>query len=181
MRLFSLIIFMLLISSSLFSQVKELSSEKMITVMMLINDDLNKNASKIKTLSTELELSEKLFIYQDKSKSSTLPFVLNLFVGFGIGSWVQGDAFGGFIGTVGGISGFALMSSYEYKEIGTVIFLGTYLIDLFLPFAHTSSYNRKLKSAIGLSTSKASLNIRPGIDVTQNGHAIPAISLSVGF
>lgn len=179
MRFITLFFAVILFSNSLFSQSKP-STENLMTVIMLIDDDIYRNANEIRSISSQLELSEKLFIYQEKEKSTTAPFLLNFLVGFGIGSWVQGDEVGGIVGTVGGIGGYALMVSSDNPEVGAGIFLGTYLINLFKPFTYARSFNKKLKSVVGL-TDRASLQIYPNIDVTQNGKAVPGISLSVGF
>ena len=179
MRFITLFICLFIISNSLFSQDKP-TSDNLMRVIMLIDDDLNGNANEIRNMSNQLELSEKFFIYQEKQKSSTMPFVLNLLLGLGIGSWVQGDAVGGVIGTVGGIGGLVLMNSPDSQQVGAVLFLGTWIFDLFRPFSVSSSYNKKLKSVIGL-TDKASLRIYPNINVTQDGRTIPAISLSIAY
>lgn len=50
-----------------------------------------KNENEISSLAANLSSSEKEFLYLENKKSPTLPFCLNLFLGYGIGSFVQGD------------------------------------------------------------------------------------------
>ena len=159
------------------------NSERFMEVQMLINSDLDDNYKLIKEKSTELTPTQKMFIYDDKKISAGLPFVLNLLVGYGIGSWVQGHTAGGLIGTVGNIGGMILIFTAENEStamIGVVLLLGTWLIDCILPFTYSSAYNKKLRYALGI-TGTVSLDIQPKVNMTHNGNVAPGVTFSASF
>ena len=60
-------------------------------------------------------VSGSVFAESLLEKSSTIPFVLNLVVGFGVGSYVQGDITGGVIGTVGELVPLAVVVASSLK------------------------------------------------------------------
>jgi len=92
-----------------------------------------------------------------------LAFALNFFLGFGIGSFVQGDIDGGLISVLGTAGGWALyiagavrMSSFLYNDYyyydsydsmagvgfliaGSVILIGTKIFDVVRPFAYANN------------------------------------------
>ncbi|WKC57630.1 P13 family porin [Borrelia sp. P9F1] len=110
----------------------------------------------------------KLLVYETSKKDPLIPFFLNLFLGFGIGSFAQGDILGGLsilgfdalgagllaygVYSVGGVSKLEEGSEKEWPVLGiSLIALGgvtlaiTRLVEIILPFTHASSYNAKLK------------------------------------
>lgn len=185
MKKLILIVLLFVISSSLFAQKPaDNPNENFVKVQMLIKDDIYKNSKKIKELSKDLTFLEKSYIFSDKEKSSIGPFFLNLCLGYGIGSWVQGDNTGGFLGTFGNLGGIILMFSSRNSsptvQVGAILFVTTYLIELVVPFTHASSYNSKLKSVLGISDI-SEIKVLPNINYTQNGTMIPGLQLQVGF
>lgn len=72
-----------------------------------------KNQETIVSQINLLTDEEKAELYEDYSRSGALYFGLNMLLA-GLGSYIQGDTFGGTLGLVGGIVGGALF------EIGTV-------------------------------------------------------------
>lgn len=60
-------------------------------------------------------VSGSVFAESLLEKDTTVPFLLNLFVGFGVGSYVQGDTTGGVIGTVGEIAPYAVLCAATAK------------------------------------------------------------------
>ncbi len=177
------LVFLLLVlvsGSSVFAQQK--SNEDFLNTQILINQDLDDNFNKIKTLSDKLSTSERLFIYNDYEKTKTLPFILNFVVGLGIGSWVQGHTTGGLIGTIGHLTGYGLLLSKnkDIQTIGGIVFLGTWITDLILPFTYANSYNKTLKNALKIS-SISSIKVVPTINVTTNNIVYPGAAISVQF
>lgn len=79
-------------------------------IMYLIDDGLEKNMESIKSKSSGLSDSERLMIFSQKKKEPILPFILNLVLGLGIGSFVSGDVWGGGIEAAGEIGGLVLFS-----------------------------------------------------------------------
>ena len=92
--------------SALFAQeTASSSSDNYFTVKALIEDDLFDNKALILTKSDSLSKAEKVTLYDDSKKNPWLAFGLNLGVGFGIGSFVNGDKKGGTTQLVGQILG----------------------------------------------------------------------------
>jgi membrane protein P13 len=182
---FILSLFLILAVGTAFSQ--DNTNKNFLEVQILINDDLDDHYSTIKKRSAVLSFAEKSFIYDDNSKGPWGPFALNLLVGFGIGSWVQGDGTGGAIGTIGGVGGLLLMSADRSSfgpsstaQIGAIIFLSSFIIDLILPFTHSSSYNKKLKRAIGFGA-LSNLRVTPTVNLAANNTVAPGIAFSLSF
>lgn len=96
--------------SALFAQeTASSSSDNYFTVKALIEDDLFDNKALILTKSDSLSKAEKVNLYDDSKKNPWLAFGLNLAVGFGIGSFVNGDKKGGTTQLVGQILGGAFV------------------------------------------------------------------------
>jgi hypothetical protein len=77
----------------------------------LLKDGLNKNYDLIQQKASFLNPSEKLFLLDVHEKSMAMPFAVNLLVGFGIGSYIQGDTVGGTIQLAGQVAGAAALLS----------------------------------------------------------------------
>ncbi len=77
-------------------------------VNTLVKTDLFKNENEISLLAVNLTSSEKEFLYIENKKSPTVPFLLNFFLGWGIGSFVQGDIKSGIISLSGNLLGSAI-------------------------------------------------------------------------
>jgi Borrelia membrane protein P13 len=186
MKIFSLITLVILIvalySSS--AQDDKKNNENFMEVQMLINRGLDDNFNQINEKSRDLTQIQKMFIYDDKKVTAGLPFVLNLFLGYGIGSWVQGHTVGGLIGTIGNLGGIIILVTAGGDEstasMGAILYLGTWLIDCILPFTYASSYNKQLNKSLGLSYISG-LEIKPKLDLANNNHVIPGMAFQLNF
>jgi hypothetical protein len=107
-------------------------------------------------------------LFESNKQSSTLPFILNLLIGFGIGSYVQGDSTGGTIALAGDIVSLALLyggygqalsAAYNYSSytgtegtglmvVGVIGMIATRVFELIRPFSFASDYNKKLSNAL---------------------------------
>ncbi len=165
-----------------YSQDNDKGNENFLEIQVMINDDLDYHYNSIFQKSARLTSTQKLFIYDDKSESAVGPFFLNLFIGFGVGSWVQGHTTDGLIGTLGQLGGFALIYSREngLVTIGAITFLTSYVCGLILPFTSASSFNSKLKSALRMSD-LSSISIRPTLNLANNKVLYPGASLIINF
>ena len=112
------------------------------------------------------------------------PFVLNLLLNFGIGSFVQGDTTGGLVVAGGQVIGIALVvvdlgRKQEVDEFGiavpntptalTWVGLGlasaASIAGYVFPFTYANAANEKLRSELGISVSDVSLS-EEGLTVT---------------
>jgi len=168
-------------SCMLISQDKK-SDDDFLNVQVLINQDLDGNFKLIQSKADKLSSSQRLYIYEDKSKSGTLPFILNLLLGFGIGSWVQGDLTGGLIGTIGGVTGVGMMlvEDTSIQNIGAGILLASWVTDLILPWTFASSYNSTLKNALRMSE-LSDIRFVPSINIAKNNLIYPTANLRIQF
>lgn len=126
---------------------------------------------------------EKMLLYETYKKDPLIPFLLNCFVGFGIGSLVQGDITGGLLILGFDALGLGLLSYGAYSMVNSVpasdgsktsvvalslVALGgvtmalTRLVEVILPFTHASSYNRKLQENLGITLG----GFQPEIDMS---------------
>lgn len=68
-------------------------------VEFLINQNLKQNIDTISVLSLQLPATDKISLYNTYKKEALKPVLLNTLVGFGLGSYLDGDKFGGIIGS----------------------------------------------------------------------------------
>jgi hypothetical protein len=180
------ILILLLISVSIGNlSAQESQSSELIHVMNLVDDGIHKNFKKIKNKSLMLSDVERQFVYDHKSKDALLPFLTNLIGGFGLGSFHQGDYFAGVIGLVGNGGGLALMISSGSRnsstgDLGFILGLSTYAINLVLPWTHAGGYNSKLEEALGLEDISR-IQIAPKFNLTHNGTYYPCATISISF
>ena len=139
--------------------------------IMILNSSKNLSSTQfnlINDLSSDLSPMERTMLFESNKQSPAIPFVVNLLVGFGIGSFVQGDSTGGNISLVGDLVSIALVytgyaqalnaafnsASYDGTEgagmmlIGGIGLLATRVFELIRPFSFASDYNQKLSSAL---------------------------------
>ncbi|MCX7948503.1 MAG: P13 family porin [Treponemataceae bacterium] len=171
-------------------------SDKLFQISMLIEDGVEKNLYQINELSNGLSGNEKLMIYNRYSKNSAaLPFVVNMLVGVGIGSYIQGDTFGGTMGLLGEVSGVALyltgLSQMSYSSYsssrsslgstlafsGALLFLGTRVYELIRPFTYQSEYNKKLREALGVYN--ISFEVVPSLEGNQTIALVPVMTINI--
>ncbi|WKC81202.1 P13 family porin (plasmid) [Borreliella tanukii] len=116
--------------------------------------------------------------YDNDKKNPIGPFLLNLFLPFGIGSFVQGDYIGG-----GSVLGFNLLGAIicgtgiilnarETQLTGSILIgvgagmiVASYATSLIIPFTFANWYNENLKKR--LSTELA--GFEPNFDIGTNG------------
>ncbi len=182
---------LLLLASITFSQEKE---SAMPLVDALLKEDLYKNEDVLSQLSLDLTGIEKYILYVDYKKDATLPFVLNTFLGYGIGSFVQRDFLGGGIALAGGLIGTGLItygaivmplnlltmgqvSTGIYTLVaGGIIIIGTRIFEMIRPLTYAKAFNEKLEDVLGLS--KLAYSALPTYDFE---HKEPVLIASVGF
>ena len=105
------------INGTVFAQGTEASSDEYYSIKNLITTDLFENSSVIKEKSASLSTAQKVSLYNDTKKMPWLAFGLNTAVGFGIGSFVNGDKVGGrnqLVGEILGISFIGLGYGLEF-------------------------------------------------------------------
>ena len=106
------------------------------------------------------------------------PFVLNLLLPFGIGSFVQGDTTGGLIVAGGHVAGIVLMFAglSSDEPLGSTTWVGAgvstaaSIVGLFLPHAYANAANEKLRRDLGITVSGVSLS-EDGLAVTFTAEA----------
>ena len=189
MKVTILLIFTILMNgSSLLSQVQDSAKsneDNFMMVQLLINMDYEDNKMLIFEKSKKLTEVQKLFIYYDNQKSSTLPFFLNLILGLGIGSWVQGDGTGGMVGTVGQLGGLFLLYTSERSSsgmagIGIGSIMTSYIYGLIRPWAFSKKFNNEFKTVLGINNIQG-LSINPQIKVLENGEFFPELRIAVNL
>ena len=122
----------------------------------------------ISDLSSDLSSMQKTNLFQFNKKSATVPFVVNFLVGFGIGSYIQGDKKGGNIALIGDLvsmglylSGFSASFNSLYNGgtydagagagmllLGGIGLLATRIFEMVRPFSFASDYNKKLSNSL---------------------------------
>ncbi len=112
------------------------------------------------------------------------PFALNLLLGLGIGSFVQGDTTGGLLVAGGEVVGAGLLIAWlSNPESGNALLIGGVVLlsaariaGLVIPFTYANGFNEKLRKDLGIAISDVSL-IVPGV----NGEADDGYGVNVTF
>jgi hypothetical protein len=151
------------------------SDSPITAISYLIDSDLTGNYETIRSQAKDLGDNEKLSLYSQYENSPTLPFVVNFLVGGGIGSFIQGDAKGGYTALISDVlaSGLyitGLASIYADGEVsstgtmlmllGAGVLLGSRIYECIRPFSYAKDYNKNLHSAL---QGKAEVYISPCI------------------
>ncbi len=198
-RILSVCVFLLLIVS-----VAVATDEDILKVSHLISDNFKKNYGEIISLSASLENQDRAFLYASFAKEPTVPFVINMLGGFGIGSYIQGDTTGGTIGLVGelgsiaaGIGGFFLMlGSGAFVDIdnpdppplrmgmlgggmtlfygGIAAWIGFRLFECIRPFSYANNYNKMLRGMLYGVPVLSVVPVVPSMDLNDMGMAVVA-------
>lgn len=79
------------------------------------------NEDKLHELSGYLTPEQRTFFYEENEKSGVKPFLLNLLVGFGVGSFVQDDRGMGTLQLIGSTLGLGLLIGGSAWNISSVI------------------------------------------------------------
>ncbi len=174
----------LLIAAQVSAEEKS-SSDSLFRVKMLIDDGLENNLPFIKDMAKDLSESDRLYLYQSEKKDAGLPFALNLILGLGIGSYVQGDTSGGTTALVGELG--SLMIAYTGANTmnggllygGTIAFLGFRIYELIRPFSYKNQYNRSLSSA--LDARRVQSAITPEVRLAEDGSLQPGFLVTLKF
>ena len=120
-------------------------------------------------------------------ESPTVPFVVNLLVGAGIGSFIQGDTKGGLNALISDIVGIGLYS-VGYVQVysaaldndissagstlvllGAGVLLGSKIYQCTRPFSYSKAYNNRLHSAL---QGKADVFVTPVVTAVNNDMAL---------
>ncbi|MCX7028018.1 MAG: P13 family porin [Spirochaetes bacterium] len=109
---------------------------------------------------------ERFTLYSRFEKDARLPFVMNLAIGFGLGSFVQGDTNGAVVALIGDVVGVALpllgyaclmQNNYGYWNFpygNEVIYTGfavigvTRIFESIRPFSYARRYNTTLRKTL---------------------------------
>ena len=125
----------------------------------------------------EIDRTAAMLLYEQRKSQPAGPFVLNLLLPFGIGSFVQGDNVAGVAvlvtSLVGGGIVYADCASNSPTErciagryeptalgyIGTGVLVGGYVFGLIRPFTYANQFNEQLRKDLGLELSVHGLGI----------------------
>ena len=115
----------------------------------------------IQSFSANLTESEKYVLFQHNKKDGAYTCFINGFVGFGIGSFVQGDTTGGVISLVADLAGYAMFfMGYEEANLsgsdsaralyssGLLIVAINKIFTCIRPFTYANGYNKRLSKAL---------------------------------
>ena len=153
-------------------------SQLAITRMLTPNDGLEKNSAKIEDRSRDLNIEQKYLLLNQYKKEAGVPFVLNMMLGLGIGSFVQGDTKGGLTGLLGELGSFGVMMggsfflygySYNSYTIGYIMMIagvtawfGFRVYELVRPWTYARDYNEKLEQSLRIT-----VVIRPYLNLAE--------------
>jgi hypothetical protein len=176
----SILVILFIISSAI-----TFSESKMTAITILLEDGLDANSVEIGKLAQGLSDNERYAIIHNYKKEPGLPFIANLFLGFGIGSFIQKDINGGLIGLVGDVSGTVLLttglllpggtiSSINWSKslannplaiglilTGTGVSVVSKVFQLIRPWTFSSSFNKNLIKVLSQENNKISLDVFP--------------------
>ncbi len=156
----------------------------MLEVNRLINEDREANSAMIRYLSTYLTPGQRKALLASHRESAGGPFVVNLLLGFGLGSYMQGDVSAGMIGTITQGAGLMILfqsgSSEEVvTSIGAGLFVVGKLLDLIQPWTFAGGRNEQLErnlKGISISTSMGNVYLNGSQMITY-----PRVGFSVGL
>lgn len=169
-------------SSTTASTVTMQKDEAFKQIEYLIDDDLFDNADRIKALSGNLSPAQKNTLYDEYSKSAGGPFALNFFLGFGIGSFVQGDKKAGWNQLGFELLGISLMTTGLLSSgsaattlvaLGAGFSLGAAIVGYVSPWIYSNTRNSTLKEVLGL-TSGSPVTIVPLINPVDQTYGLLA-------
>jgi hypothetical protein len=167
------------------------NSEQREKVATLIRDGVKKNKEAIQRESSSLSLADKETLYNKNRKKGAAGWAaLDFGVGFGLGSYIQGDiGFGitqsildavGYWVLFAGIS----MQTGEMEDdedgviqiaSGSVMLLTSRIMSWIMPFSYQKKQNKNLQEA--LNYNKYAFSIDPLIVPRKSGTGIPALGL----
>lgn len=163
------------------------SDSPVASISLMIDSDFSGNFDSIRNESEKLSDYEKMSLYSMHEESPTVPFVVNLLVGAGIGSFIQGDTKGGLNALISDIVGIGLYS-VGYVQVysaaldndissagstlvllGAGVLLGSKIYQCTRPFSYSKAYNNRLHSAL---QGKADVFVTPVVTAVNNDMAL---------
>ncbi len=148
---------------------------------------------KVYELSQGLSVEQRNYLYDENKKNGILPFALNFLVGWGIGSYVQGDIKGGNTQLMLNVSGLGLYGaglalicsgnqSLGYTGLGlwggaALLDVTSAIIGYIRPWTFAHSYNRNLRHCLRVdetATSALLPEFSPIIDPINNNYGFVA-------
>lgn len=147
---------------------------KYLEISMMLDNTKKLSDVQISLISQQvsnLSIEQKFMLYESHKKSATLPFVINFFVGAGIGSYVQGDTKGGTVGLVLDLlamsfvsNGFLLAYNRSLNDggnydtspeisvlAGSALLLASKIYQGIRPFKFVKEENRKLARSLDVN------------------------------
>lgn len=120
-------------------------------------------------LSEYLNDNQRYWLYDENEKNAVCPFLLNLFLGYGIGSFVQGDSKGGvtqLLMSLGGNvlfwTGYGIGVSASHEETRWLVFSG-YYSNYYMPDTETVTNNAQSTAGAIIMLSGLGLNLASNI------------------
>jgi len=159
----------LLSVTSVFAQKSQDSSYYQLEMMLNKSKNLDDSQYyQISSMASGLSSAQRGTLFESHKKSPTVPFIVNFLVGFGIGSYIQGDAKGGTIALLGDLLSTGLIvggytvSLYTIftgmsgemnvgeglMTAGAIGLVATRLFESIRPFSFASNYNKKLSNTL---------------------------------
>lgn len=135
----------------------EVNESNPLEVIHLIDAGLDENFNLIQEKASSLSSTEKFAILQSKESSPVMPFALNFLLGFGMGSFVQGNQRAGFFQLatelIGGVVAVFFFSTGDggaaiLAMLGIGVAALGRLVGLISPFNYSKEYNKKLQEAL---------------------------------
>lgn len=153
-----------------------------VRIHMLIEDDLERHMPTIRQLTSGMTPEERMALYEKHKERAAGPFVLNMMLGMGIGSWAQGDEIGGAVGLFGGLVFAATVLSFtpDVMIMGGIIYLVAWTYDLARPWAYAAERNGDLRKALRFDDA-AVLHVRPAMFQLLGGSMAPGLSIAMSF
>ena len=158
----------------------------MVEISRLISEDRDGHGPVIRSLATQLSHRQCARLYEAHSLSGGGAFALNLFVGFGVGSYAQGNIGGGVFGTVSQSVGLALFLSYSGSSqtetealLGAGMFIVGRLYDLIAPWLYAASKNDELRR--NLTGVKLTVGASQRFDLGAMPTLYPNVGIQVGL
>jgi hypothetical protein len=160
-------------------------------IQTLIKKGVEKNKVKIQKESINLSNSDKMALYEENKKESTLGYIaLNVLPGFGLGSYIYGDIRSGITLSVLEVVGWCILldngvaiarltpydkvDEFQVKLISYTVIISSRLVGLFTPSGYKNIYNKTLREALNFHD-KVSYSIDPLI-IPRDG--APAVGLA---
>ncbi|MDR3124100.1 MAG: P13 family porin [Treponema sp.] len=158
---------------------------QVVEIQLLIQNGLRTNYELIAEKSSLLTPAEKLFLYDAYEKSAGVPAAVNMIIGFGLGSYMHGDAVSGTIQLSGetlGILVFHAGYAGVRADLAVITALTLYTLSRLYggvsPFVFARSYNRRLKNAVRYDNA-LTYQILPSIDEKGNARVSSLVSFKL--